>query len=374
MLGRVGDAWAWFVGGLVDACVALADRVSGAPSWRLDVVGDAAEIVGPDGARAGRLVLVDGVARFDPPDLARRLAGASLDLAVPPSWLLRRELDPVAVQSRPFLDAFVRHQIERITPWRIGDTHYRILERPLPEDAGRLAVAVVVVPRRLAARWLAALDALHPRALRLRAAPDHAGEASIPLGGGSIRREAAVRSGVLLGLAGLALLAVGLTSTLEWQAGLLRDDIAEQNRVSAERQAVLARSRRGADPKGEAAAALRVLRDGRPMAVAIVDALSSAVPDSAHLTTLSIDKDHLVITGVSTDPSGLVPALETSGAFADVAFGAATTRVEAGGGDRFSLEMRALPPRSDHAVTPPEAGSAASPGTPRPATEARARP
>ncbi len=82
--------------------------------------------------------------------------------------------------------------------------------------------------------------------------------------------------------------------------------------------------------------------------MAVVDALAAALPDSAHLTALAIEGDRVTVAGVSTEPSALVPALETSGDFAAVAFGAATTRAEAGG-DRFTLEMQALPPRSDHA-------------------------
>ena len=96
------------------------------------------------------------------------------------------------------------------------------------------------------------------------------------------------------------------------------------------------------------------MRDARPSAVAIVDALAWAVPDSAHLTALSIDKDRVSISGLSTDPSALVPALETSGRFADVASSAATTRTETGDADRFSLSMRALP----LVATPPSAPAA----------------
>lgn len=352
MLNTLRRSWSWFVEGLVEALLWTLDRARRAAPVRI-VLGDGeVAVTDAGGARLGRLAGGDGAGPFEPPDLAHRLTGATVDIVVPEAWMQRRDLDPVALASRPFLDAFVRHQIERITPWRVGDAHYRILDRPLPEDATRLAVAVAVVPKRLVAPVLAALDPLHLRALRLRTAGDPAGASAIPLGAGRPKLVASLRTGVLRGLAATALLLCGVVGYLQWQAGLVRDDIDDQDRVLAERKAVLARARRVGDPGGEAAAKLRALRDGRSPAVAVIDALAAALPDTAHLTALSIDGDHVTVAGVSTQPSGLVPALETSGAFAEVAFGSATTPAEGGAGDRFSLEMKAMPPRADHAEPP----------------------
>ncbi len=353
MLNTVRAAWTWFREGLVEALLWSLDALRRTAPLRLELGGAEATVTDAGGHRLGRLVETDGAWLFDPPDLARRLGGAALDVVIPDAWLQRRALEPVAVASRPFLDAFVRHQIERVTPWRVGDTLYRIIETPLPGDPGRLAVAVAVVPRRLVARPLAALEPLHPRALRLVAAGDTAAAGAIPVAGGRPRLAAALRTGVGRGLAAAALLVIGSVAYLEWQAGLVRADIDEQDRVLAERKAVLARARRGNDPGGEAAARLRALRQARSPALAVMDALAAALPDTAHLTALAIDGDRLTVSGLSTEPSGLVPALETSGAFAEVSFGAATTPAEGGAGDRFTLEMKALPPRSDHAAGPP---------------------
>ena len=350
MLNGLRNAWRWFVDGLVEAALWCAAGARRRRPVRMDVREGGASLVDAGGTPLGSLLFGGGAPAFAPDALGRRLAGAAVDVVVPPAWLTRRDLEPVAVASRPFLDAFVRHQIERVTPWRVGDTHYRIVERPLPEDAGRLAVAVVVVPRRLVAPALAALDAAKPGVVRLRSAEDP--ETAITVGGARPAALAAARRGVVGGL-GCALLAVvSLVAVLQWQAGAVRDDIDGQDRVLAERKAVLARQRRASDPAGEAGAKLRALRDARPLAVGIIDALAKALPDSAHLTALAIDRDRVTVAGVSTDPSALVPALETSGAFAEVAFGAATTTAEAGAGDRFGLEMKALPPRSDHAGPP----------------------
>lgn len=361
MLNRLKGWWSWFVEGLVEALLWGGDRLRRKPPLRIELGGAEAVVRGADGAPLGRMVAGPGAPSFEPADLARRLAGAALDVVVPQAWMVRRDLDPVAVASRPFLDAFVRHQIERVTPWRVGDTHYRILDRPIADDPNRLAIAVAVLPRRLVAPTLAAIEPLHPKGVRLRGVDDADGSSAIALGGGRPRIAAALRSGVPWGLAALAIVVAGLVGVLQWQAAQVRDDIDEQDRVLEGRKAVLARERRAADPGGEAAAKLRTLKAGRPAAVAVIDALSAALPDSAHLTALSIDGDHVTVAGISSAPAALVPALETSGAFAAVSFGAATTRAETGGGDRFTLEMKAVPPRSDHAGPPGESSASLAP-------------
>ena len=358
MIGRLRRGWAWFVEGLAEALLWVLDRADRRRPLRIEI-GDAdAAILGPDGSRLGRLTGGSEGSRFEPPDLARRLAGSSIDVVIPFSWLFRRELDPVAVQSRPFLDAFVRHQIERITPWRVADAHYHIIERPLPGDAARIAVAVAVVPKRVLSRWLAPLEALKPQAIRLRSfgAADGA-EIVMPLGSNRSQRVDRLRRTVSICLSVAAVVTVGLVGWLQWEAALVQSDIDDQDQVLSERKSVLARAMRRDKPEGDAEAKLRQLRDGRPSAVEIIDALSEAVPDTAHLTMLSIDKDHVAISGVSTDLSRLVPALETSGRFADVSASAATTRIETGTGDRFGLEMRAVLPKAQAAA------GAASPAT-----------
>ncbi len=343
MIGRLRRGWVWFVEGLAEALLWGLDRANRRRPLRIEI-GDAdAVVVDADGTRLGLLKGGSGTALFEPPGLGRSLAGASVDIVIPSSWLFRRDLDPVAIQSRPFLDAFVRHQIERITPWRVADAHYHIIERPMPGDATRIAVAVAVVPKRVVVRWLAPLEALKPQAIRLRTAGAADGtDVVMPLGSNRTLRVDRLRRTVSMGLSVGAVVTAGLVGWLQWEAALVQSDIDDQDQVLSERKSVLARATRRDRPDGDGDAKLRHLRDGRPSAVEIIDALSEAVPDTAHLTTLSIDKDRVAISGISTDPSRLVPALETSGRFADVSASAATTRVEAGTGDRFSLEMRAV--------------------------------
>jgi general secretion pathway protein L len=350
VMAKLRLAWAWFVDGLVEALIWAMRRGRRPVPFRLVIGESDGAVLNAEGTRIGRLVSGGPTPGIEPPDLARRLAGRDLDLVIPPAWMVRRSLAPVAAQSRPFLDVFVRHQIERISPWRADAVHHRTLVEPLPSDPTRLGVAVVLVPKRLVERWLAPLEHFDLGSLRLRTAADDS--LTIVVGGSEPRGVASLRRGVAWGLAGLATAAVLLCGVLQWEAGVVASDLEEQNNVLAERRIVLAKARQREGSDDGLSSKLLALRDARPSAVAIIDALAQAVPDTAHLTTLSIDKDGVSISGLSTDPSALVPALETSGHFADVVTSAATIRTESGDADRFSLSMRALLPSASSPVAP----------------------
>ena len=330
--------WIWFIDGLADAWIAAERGVRRRPATSIDLADGSGRVLGPGGAPLGRLVEERGTSRLEPASLARRLSGTSIDLRIPEGWLFRRELDPVAVQSAPFLDAFVRHQIDRITPWRVSDVHYRILQAPLPGDATRLSVEIGVVPKRLVGSTLALLAPLRPKAMRL-VRPGPSGFV-LPLGRGEAERRASLRrpigAAVLMVAAGLAL----ATGWAWWSAGDVQAEIDAQDQVISDRKAVLAAAQRRDRAGTEADAALRRLRAAHPRAVDTIEAISAALPDSAYLTDLSIGADGVRVSGISRAVPALVPALETAGRFKDVAFAAATTRVEGGSGDRFHLEMK----------------------------------
>ena len=343
MIGRLKSVWDWFVGGLAEAVLWLIDRARRRAPYRIEIGAGDAPVLGPDGSAVATLRPEAGAAPALPPPLAERLRGAPIDLCVPAAWMFRRSLDPVALQSVPFLDAFVRHQIERITPWRAADVFYSILQSPVAGDAARVGVEIAVVPKRLLEGWIAALGPLQPRPLRVRAQGSaERGDVAILIGGAAGLRMLRVRSAVTMALLAAGLGFAGVAGWLWWQAGEVEADIEAQDHVIEERKAVLARAQRRDQPGRDADGKLRDLRRATPRAVDVIEALSQALPDSAYLTDLHLEKDRLTLSGIATDTARLVPALETSGRFADVAFGAATTRLDAGEGDRFHLEMRIL--------------------------------
>ncbi len=345
MIARIRGAWGWFADGLTEACLWFVERLSGGATHRIVIGEGSAAIEAPDGSGVGRLLDREGSVHFEPAEAAQALAGSRIDILVPPGWLFRRDLDPVAVQSVPFLEGFVRHHIEKITPWHAADVHYAIRQTALAADPTRMAIEVSVVPRRLVAAWVAALETQHPRRMRLMSRTgSRSDDFGIPIGTGTSLLAATLRDRIVLGLAVLLVCFVGALGWLGWRSASVQDDVAEQDRVLDERSAVLARARRLDQGAKDMDAKLLDIRNARPRVVDVIEALAKALPDSAHLTDLSLHKSQMTVAGVSTDTSLLVPALEKSGRFADVAFGASTTKVEAGPGDRFQLDMRVREP------------------------------
>src|SRR5450631_885928 len=110
--------WTWLIDGLSEALAAAIERYHPCPVFHVMIGEQQATIQASAGLEVGELSGDGAAAVLDPPDLAARLAGAVLDVEVPPAWVLSRTLSPIAVESAPFAAAFARHQIERVTPWR----------------------------------------------------------------------------------------------------------------------------------------------------------------------------------------------------------------------------------------------------------------
>ena len=81
--------------------------------------------------------------------------------------LLVRTLDPLPAQSKPYLDGIVRHQLERLTPWRASDVLYSYHAAPAGPEDSRLIVTIAATARSLHRRRLEQLAALQPRHMRL---------------------------------------------------------------------------------------------------------------------------------------------------------------------------------------------------------------
>ena len=331
----------WFVDGLAEALLWALNHRRGKPVTRVEMADGTTRVVAADGSAIGHIVGA-APARFEPPDLARRLAGAVVDIHIPPAWVFRRELEPVAAQSAPYLDAFVRHQIDRITPWRVADVHYKTVLAPIPGDPTRLSVEIGVVPKRLVQSCVDAISAANPSEVRLVTRESSGSVSRISVSDQSLQGMPGLRRSVRLSVAALGLGFFAIIAGAWWYAGTVRSEIADQDQVIEQRNAVLAASLRRSKASTATEEALRALRDSsRPRAVDVIDALSAALPDSAYLTTLAVQKDQIQISGVTQNIPELVPALENSGRFKDVGVTAAMTRMETGTGDRFHLQLRA---------------------------------
>jgi general secretion pathway protein L len=74
-----------------------------------------------------------------------------------------------------------------------------------------------------------------------------------------------------------------------------------------------------------------------PSAAIVLEALSRALPDTAHLTELNLHGATLNIAGLTSDAPSLIAPLERSGSLTDVRFSAPTTRGSDGGHFAFHI-------------------------------------
>ena len=338
MLNAIKAASRWLIDGLCEAVAAGLVRLDRRPTYRIDLAGGNV-VIDAHGVPLGRLAGSDAALRFEPPELAKQLAGAAIDVELPTAWIWRRSLQPIGIDSIAYLDAFVSHHIERISPWRSADVYYQVTNRPIMDDPTRLAVEVDIVPKQVVDHMVAALKPLAARLHLVACRSDDREALTIPVGARDDSQRKSIRRLVVTTLALVCIAMAGWFASVQWRMADLDLELAELDRQIATRKAALA-ANRGESALG-AAEALHAQRAARPYTVELVDALSRILPDHAYLVDLRFEKDLIRISGISGRTSELVPALERSGRFADVKFTAATTRLDDGRLDRFHLEMRA---------------------------------
>lgn len=254
----------------------------------------------------------------DAPDdpLAPVLGPQIVDL---PRWLVlpansglrRRMLMPAAAVDR--LRDVLRFEIERQTPFEATNVVFDALLLGRRPD-GQADVELIVVPK---ASFDAALAAIGPLAVTL-AGVDIAGAGGAPAGVNLLPAERRVRiadpwRGWNWALAAVAVLAfaVGLWQLLDNRraaADLLEQQVA--SRADAARRVTLQRQQLTDAVQG--AAFLDRARSGRPTNVEIIDELSRRLPDNTYLEKLAIEDDRVLLIGLSTEASALVPRLEGS--------------------------------------------------------------
>jgi general secretion pathway protein L len=101
-------------------------------------------------------------------------------------------------------------------------------------------------------------------------------------------------------------------------------------------------------------------RSGRPTAVEILDELSRRLPDSTYLEKLSIENDHLLLIGLSSEASSLVGRLEGAKLWNAPALTGAVQPDPRTGRDRFTLTAElALSPAARTPAERKETGDAA---------------
>jgi general secretion pathway protein L len=344
------QAVAWFIEGLTEAFAAIDDLARRRTPIRLIATGDAYAIE-QGGVRSPTQIHLEnsgGESRLVPAEAAQAVNDHDVDLVLSSDHLLVRTLDPLPPDSRPYLDNIVRHQLERLVPWRADNVlhSYRVATAGTRDE--RLAVTIWATARSLNAPILEALSALAPRKIRL-IYPDVAqagGDVTIDVdGGGTVNaRIGRIRQAAIAAVVAVVVLGAGLLAALSYSWVNAGDAVAanEQSVVDLRKQLA---ARGGGNLAGDRdLAAILARRRAQPLAVLVIDALSEALPDDTWLTELQIADGNVRISGVSHNVAQLVPLIEASPLFAEATFFSPTTRLPDGASDRFHLQTRLLPP------------------------------
>ena len=331
--------------GLRHAVEALVAELAGAwavahhPATALRITPSGIDVVRRDGPRSEPVLAVPGQPREAVEAVIAKLGPdlpKACGLEFAPELTVTDEM-VLPAESRDVLEAIVRNKVEGFAPWPLPQCLFAQRIAEIPGDPAHVSVSVAVVSRALLDDIASALaDAgvsVKSAHLRLRDG------AALRLGFGGaddIRRAQRRARRLAAGLVVIASLIALHGLFLVWQSAR---ELAHDREKSAALMASLRGdgSVSGGTPILAAANLLHAQRQQRPPAVAVLNELSSRLPQSAWLESLTLDGTRLELRGKGTNVPLLIDVLEGSGAFRDVNFAAATERDEEQNAEAFSI-------------------------------------
>ena len=274
-----------------------------------------------------------------PANLLEQTRNSTIEIVVPVPAIVQRRLDPLPLESLPFVDKVVLHQIESIFPWRSNDILHSI--RTEKRSDGLLDIFVQATPRSAIEAELTFAKACNASEVLITSenqAPDGQSGAQILACIGPDKESKLSQWRLISRFAVIALLVsstfvCGWTTYVRWS---LSSDITALDHAIADRRALI---KRGLDAGASAQSrSLEAKKRLSPPAVVVLEELSSVLPDGTYLTDLTLEGGRVRITGVSSNAVDLVSLLEKSGQFKNASFYAPTTRLTGSTRDRFSIE------------------------------------
>ena len=268
-------------------------------------------------------------------DVSHLARGGFVILELPEENVAVRRV-AVPAQAREFVDGIVRNQIERLSPWRADQAVYGFAVDLDGEDGTTLDVCVLIAARGAidaAREQLAAIGLSVDRIVTSLRNADGAKAMTrtVTLWSRLVDVSPATRSRLRLqigiGIAGTAAacLGLGLWAMVSAQfIGAASEDAAMRiESLRRQLQAPLTLKSAASLPANQ-----RVWyeKEMSPSAAIVLEALSRALPDTAHLTELNLQGATLAIAGLTRDAPSLIAPLEHSGSLTDVRFSAPTTR------------------------------------------------
>lgn len=316
------------------------------PVLTLECEPDRLVLTYPRGARRARSESVGfGASGPDPlrAAVSKVLGGTSpnkvfVELVIDQGRALQRRVRVPRAAARE-IAGVVSFEIERHTPYRADQVVYGWTIDPAGGDSRELAVDLVMAPREIVDRLIAALreGRLVPDAIRV--AVGGTSRADLPLRAAGI--EAAAQGGAIRLLAVCALLlgivAAGMPALRQSQVKSGLEAALEQQRA---RVAAVGRQDGPAARRRDTLRAIIAAKDAAPSVTRIFDGLSASLPDGTWLYHVSVLDGEVVIEGMTDRSARLVKLLEASPLFKSVRYNAPVTRERSGRTERFSFALK----------------------------------
>lgn len=271
------------------------------------------------------------------------LHGSCCEVVLRSSRFLFRPLD-LPKRAADFLDAMIRSQIDRLTPWVANDAVFN-WTAPVETANDRISLIVIAAPKTGMNPLLQFAEDCGAGSVALYAASDDGRE------GGDIKVfERRMRGFLDIGRLRRLLSAILLASALSAAVSLAVSSAIGSRLQSQQRQlsgriseirAVMRLKQAASDDSAQGILARR--KQTTPASVMVLEALSQILPDNTYVTELRIEKGRVQLVGITQDAPSLVKLMEQSPHFTRATFFAPTTRSANDPGERFHVEARIKP-------------------------------
>ena len=304
-------------------------------------------------AEAGKIIATLPPGAGATADVSRAAHNSFVVFEFPSDKVVMRRIT-VPAQARKFLSGVIRNQIERLSPWPANGVVYGFAAEAGAGDAAVVEVRILMAARAdvdAARQDLAALGLPIDRIVAHGSDTEAADET--PAGPVTLWSRLAETSPDTLGSVVRAIgigiaasVAVGLLVS-SW-ALLSAASIRDESEEVAGRSRVLQRQvQTGRTAASMASIPLEerawLLKETSISSVILIEALSRALPESAYVNEIRLEKESLRIMGLADDVPALLAPLERSKHMTDVHFFAPTARGPDGKLFRFSIEARVEP-------------------------------
>jgi general secretion pathway protein L len=301
--------------------------------------------------RAGTVLATAAVGTAVSAEIARSAHNSFVIFEVPAGKVVTRQIT-VPAQARKFVSGVVRNQIERLSPWPANGVAYGFAAEEGAADAATIEVRILMAARTdvdAAQQALAELglqvDRIVARVADADAAENTTGSVTLwsRLADTSPDRLGSAARSIGVGIAAFAAVSLVLASWALLSTVSIRndsEDIAARSKV-LQRQVQTGRTASSTSmPPAERA---WLLKETSISGAVLIEALSRALPSTAYLNEVRLEKDSLRIMGLAEDVPALLAPLERSGHMTGVRFFAPTARGPDGKLFRFSIEAHVEP-------------------------------